>query len=149
MNNRLNMTGMPIGGTSLLMSFILLCITVCASITYISSVRDYNLSKKTAENISIYYKAENKAEEIFAEISKQLISQENIEDIPSKYLDNNMQIMKSENQIIASYTVNIKEDMVLDVRIIFQDEQASIDCWKIKNNRAIEDNPQFLDLPLF
>ena len=68
MNNRLNMTGMPIGGTSLLMSFILLCITVCASITYISSVRDYNLSKKAAENITIYYKAENKAEEILSEI---------------------------------------------------------------------------------
>ena len=149
MNNRLNMTGMPIGGTSLLMSFILLCITVCASITYISSVRDYNLSKKAAENITIYYKAENKAEEILSEISQQLISQETIYDIPNKYLDNNMVIMKSENQIIASYSVNIKEDMVLDVRITFEDEQATIDCWKIKNNRTIEDNPQFLDLPLF
>lgn len=149
MNNRLNMTGMPIGGTSLLMSFILLCITVCASITYISSVRDYNLSKKAAENITIYYKAENKAEEILSEISQQLISQENIYDIPNKYLDNNMVIMKSENQIIASYSVNIKEDMVLDVRITFEDEQSTIDCWKIKNNRTIEDNPQFLDLLLF
>lgn len=149
MNNRLNMTGMPIGGTSLLMSFILLCITVCASITYISSVRDYNLSKKTAENISLYYKAENETEEIFSEISQQLISHENIYDISNKYLDNNMVIMKSENQIIVSYSVNIKEDMVLEVRIIFEDEQATIDCWKIKNNRSIEDNPQFLDLPLF
>ena len=60
-----------------------------------------------------------------------------------------MVIMKSENQIIVSYSVNIKEDMVLEVRIIFEDEQATIDCWKIKNNRSIEDNPQFLDLPLF
>ena len=55
MKNRNNIP-FPIGGASLIMTFFMLCLSVFGIIAYMSAQRDYNLSLKTAENVSAYYR---------------------------------------------------------------------------------------------
>ena len=61
MAKKITAAGLPIGGPSLLMVFVLVCINIFAAISYTSALRDYKLSEKTAENITQYYSAEVKA----------------------------------------------------------------------------------------
>ena len=60
--------GLPIGGPSLLMIFVLLCINIFAVVSYLSALQDYKLSEKTADHILQYYAADSQAKKILASI---------------------------------------------------------------------------------
>lgn len=149
MKKRLKAIGLPIGGTSLLMSFILLCLTIFACISFMSANRDYKLSQKTAESLTQYYDADNKAEEILAEIDSSLKNNETIEKIENNLKDYNIKITKDGNIINISYSVAIKDEMELYVAVRFANSKVEILGWKVVNNSVIEDTPTFLDLPVF
>lgn len=149
MRKNLNTAGLPIGGPSLLMAFVLLCLTTFAVISYMAALRDYKLSEKTASNITLYYEADAKAEEILAELSTQVKqNQDGLEEIWSNY---DMTIAKENEKRIVSYLVPIKKEMVLKVVVEFSNEMDSYNIltWKQVNTHAIEYNPTFLDFPAF
>ena len=54
MSKKNSSLGLPIGGPTLLMIFVILCINIFAVISYMSALRDYNLSEKAAEKIKQY-----------------------------------------------------------------------------------------------
>ncbi|HCT65477.1 MAG TPA: hypothetical protein DIC60_09485 [Lachnospiraceae bacterium] len=150
MKRRIKPMGLPIGGPSLLMAFILLCLTIFASISFMSANRDYKLSQKTAETLTQYYVADNKAEEILAEIDSSLKKNEIIEDIETHFKDYNAIITNDGNIVNVKYAVTVKDKMVLAVDARFTaEEKIEILGWKVVNNRIIEDTPTFLDLPVF
>jgi len=150
MKRGLKAMGLPVGGPSLLMAFILLCLTIFASITFMSANRDYRLSQKTAESLTQYYVADNKAEEILAQINSSLKKNETIEDIETNLKDYDATIAKEGNIINVSYSIAIKEKIVLavDARFMAEDKVEILE-WKVVNNHTIEDTPTFLDLPVF
>ena len=49
----------------------------------------------------------------------------------------------------VNYYVPVANELVLQVSISFINGETEVTCRKIKNNRVIEDEPQFLDLPVF
>lgn len=149
MKRRLKAMGLPIGGSSLLMAFMLLCLTIFACISFMAANRDYKLSQKTAEGITKYYGADSRAEEILAEIDDSLKNSDAIEDIENNLKDYNTIITKEGNIINISYAVAIKEQMELAVTARFTEGKVEILRWKVVNNRVIEDTPTFLDLPVF
>jgi hypothetical protein len=150
MKRRIKAIGLPIGGPSLLMAFILLCLTIFASISFMSANRDYKLSQKTAETLTQYYVADNKAEEILAEIDSSLKKNEIIEDIENHLKDYNAIITNDGNIVNVEYAVTVKDKMVLAVDARFTaEEKIEILGWKVVNNRILEDTPTFLDLPVF
>ena len=57
-----------VGGSSLLVIFAVLCLTVFALLSMSTVKGDTNLSSKSAESITNYYAADTKAEEVLAEI---------------------------------------------------------------------------------
>jgi len=150
MKRGLKAMGLPVGGPSLLMAFILLCLTIFASIAFMSANRDYKLSQKTAETLTQYYVADNRAEEILAEINSSLKKNEIIKNIETNLKDYDATITKDGNTIYVSYAVTVKMEMVLAVDACFKEEdKVEILGWKVVNNRIIEDTPTFLDLPVF
>ena len=150
MKKELKAMGLPIGGPSLLMAFILLCLTVFASISFMSADRDFKLSQKTAETLTQYYAADNKAEEILAEIGTSLKENGDIEAVEGDIKEYNGVIMKDGDRLHISYSVIIKDEMVLAVTAGFTaGDGMDILGWQVVNNQTIEDVPVFLDLPAF
>ena len=63
-----NSAGLNTGSSSILVIFMVLCLVTLASLSMISAVSDYKLSRKVADRTTAYYTAVNKAEEKLAAI---------------------------------------------------------------------------------
>lgn len=65
MERKLKMS-VGIGGPSIIMIFVILCLTTLGALSLMTANADWNLTKKTAEAVTDYYAADNEAEEILA-----------------------------------------------------------------------------------
>ncbi len=139
---------LPVGGASLIMTFFVLCLSVFGIIAYMSAQRDYNLSLKTAENVSAYYTAQNTAEEILSD-TENAFKTGTEEELIEKYSQYNTELYSGEDKKVITYYVPVANELVLQMSVSFTNGETEVTCRKIKNNRVIEDEPQFLDLPVF
>lgn len=149
MNRKIGATGLPIGGPTLLMVFVILCINIFAVISYMSALRDYNLSEKSAEMVTQYYEADAKAAKLLAEISS--VMPLDTADI-NKFKDiDDFAISNESESILVKYSVPIKKDIALGVVVEFpkNSNKYRILEWKMVNNKLIEENNNVLDLPEF
>lgn len=133
MAKKITVAGLPIGGPSLLMVFVLVCINIFAAISYTSALRDYKLSEKTAENITQYYSAEVKAYEKLALLNAEF--------------EKNPASMK----VVEQYEIPVKKEIVLSVKVLFSKEamEYNIIEWKLINKHTLEERDTYLDLPEF
>lgn len=149
MSRKIGTTGLPIGGPTLLMVFVILCINIFAVISYMSALRDYNLSEKSAEMITNYYEADAEATRVLSDIAQDIKLKQ---DYLNKYKDiNDFSISDEANTLTVKYKVLIKKDIVLSVVVEFPKNSSNYRVleWKIINNKLIEDNNNVLDLPEF
>lgn len=66
-----------IGGTLIMVIFVVLCLTIFATLSFTTAYSDLKLSKKTEEIITDYYATNKKAEEKLSEVYDKLISAQN------------------------------------------------------------------------
>ena len=121
--------GVNVGTSSVLVSFVLLCMVSFAALTYLSAHSDYNLSLQTAERTTQYYEANRMAELYMANIegllSKTAKDCSNAGDyyssIPGLFDDNDQIIVSEEenrdNPVTLSYTVPMNESLQLNVTL--------------------------------
>ena len=64
--------GVSIGMVSILMIFVVLCLTTFATLSFVSARADLKLSKKASDSVSEYYAADSAAETYLAQIAIQL-----------------------------------------------------------------------------
>jgi hypothetical protein len=64
--------GLSVGTSSILVIFVLLCLTTFATLSMVSANADYKLTERAAEAVSDYYAADTIAEEMLAGISAEL-----------------------------------------------------------------------------
>ena len=149
MDKKFNSIGLPIGGPTLLMIFVILCINIFAVISYMSALRDYNLSEKAAENITMYYKADSKAETILSNILTEY--KKNPDSIYKFKGADDFAVKDNKSNISFEYSVFIKKDMVLKVvaEVSKTTKEYDIIMWKKINTSVLDDSNQFLDLPEF
>ena len=131
MSKKNSSLGLPIGGPTLLMIFVILCINIFAVISYMSALRDYNLSEKAAEKIKQYYTADSKAEKMLSDI----VNGSN----------------KNDNLTYFEYSIPVNQDMVLKVAVEISKLTNNYDIimWKKINTAIHDDNETFLELPNF
>lgn len=149
MSRKIGTTGLPIGGPTLLMVFVILCINIFAVISYMSALRDYNLSEKSAEMITNYYEADAEATRVLSDIAQDIKLKQ---DYLNKYKDiNDFSISDEANTLTVKYKVLIKKDIVLSVVVEFPKNSSNYRIleWKMINNKLIEENDSVLDLPEF
>lgn len=149
MDKKYNSIGLPIGGPTLLMIFVILCINIFAVISYMSALRDYNLSEKAAENIAMYYKADSKAEMILSNILTEY--EKNPDSIYKVKEVDGFSAKDKGSRISFQYNVSIKQDMKLKVEVEVSKitKKYDIIMWKKVNTAVLDDSNQFLDLPEF
>lgn len=64
---------LSIGTSSILMIFVVLCLTTFGVLSYVTANADYKLSQKNADAVTAYYKADTKLNELLKMIDSQLL----------------------------------------------------------------------------
>lgn len=122
--------GMNVGSSSILVTFVLLCLVTFAALSFVSANSDNLLAKETGERIQAYYLADNYAEINLANIdsllSRYAESLEYSEDKKDEYLsgvedlfnDNSAYVVsKQGSDIFISYVCKINDNQQLNVTL--------------------------------
>jgi len=90
-------SGINVGSSSILVTFVLLCLVTFAALSFVSARADQNLTKQTADRTSHYYEADSAAEIMLANTDSQLkmlaestTENEYFDEIDSVFSDNDM-----------------------------------------------------------
>lgn len=113
MRNRKDATPPIIGGSSLIMVFAVLCLTVFTLLTLSTVQADRRLSDLSADAVSAYYAADTQAEQIFAELR-------------SGSLPEGVEVHGS----VYSYSVSISETQTLYVELSCSDGVWTVLRWQ-------------------
>ena len=113
-----------IGGSSILVIFVLLCITTFATLAMVSATASFRLATQVARAADDFFAAENIAEEKLAEISGIIMSENGrdfqlqIEDLGAMYYDG-----------VISYSISVNESLRLDVRLQVNGTSLKVLSW--------------------
>ena len=113
-----------IGGSSILVIFVLLCITTFATLAMVSATASFRLATQVASAADDFFAAENKAEEKLAEISGLIRSsngegiQIQIEELGAAYHDG-----------VITYSIRVNESLRLDVEIHVNGASLKVYSW--------------------
>ena len=116
--------GINVGTSSILVTFVLLCLVTFASLSYLSANSDYRLSLQTARRTTEYYEANRLAELYMANIEGQLSkcearvknASEYRQEIPKLFADNDsITVNTKTDPVTLSYDVPVNDTQTLHV----------------------------------
>ena len=143
--NKISM-GLNIGSSSILVTFILLCLVTFATLSLVSANADYKLSQKIATRTTAYYSANNQAEQILSDIDSAVKSerdystsladfQNRISNALSSYPM--ISIGQDTNTLMLDYMLAITDTQTLHVTlsIPYAGTECTyhIDAWQVEN----------------
>ena len=135
MSSKNKSNGFPnIGLSSFLIVFLILCLTTFALLALSTAKSDDTLSKKLADHRTDYYAASSQAEEILAQIDAILEQKQNqsLAGTDFSNIDNtSISINTEENLDVLSYSVPMKNDRILSVKLQITDPEESEHYYKI------------------
>lgn len=135
MSSKNKSNGFPnIGLSSLLIVFLILCLTTFALLALSTAKSDDTLSKKLADHRTDYYVASSQAEEILAQIDTILEQKQNqsLAGTDFSNIDNtSISINTEENLDVLSYSVPMKKDRILSVKLQITGPEESEHYYKI------------------
>lgn len=135
MSSKNKSNGFPnIGLSSLLIVFLILCLTTFALLALSTAKSDDTLSKKLADHRTDYYAASSQAEEILAQIDAILEQKQNqsLAGTDFSNIDNtSISINTEENLDVLSYSVPMKNDRILSVKLQITGPEESEHYYKI------------------
>lgn len=120
--------GVNVGSSSILLIFVLLCLTTFATLSLVSANADYKLTKKSAGAVQAYYEADAIGERVLQDIDDQLLKAAEASSTPAEYYKNAAQLIYTVDWVIEAevasetalhlyYEVPIDENRTLQVRL--------------------------------
>ncbi len=134
-NERKNLPSIPIGITSLITIFIVICISIFSVLSFVHANNDYNLSVKTGDYIKSYNNADIITEKIVSEI-KLSNTTENL-NVKNIIKENNCAIENTENGTFT-LTVPINDTMDLKTVLLYNDTKGFIEKERTTYSKASE-----------
>ena len=113
-----------IGGSSILVIFVLLCITTFATLAMVSATASFRLAAQVARAADDFFAAENIAEIKLAEISSIVRSADvhnfrlQIEELGAMYYDG-----------YITYSISVNESLRLDVELLVNGTSLTVVSW--------------------
>lgn len=144
-----NSGGMNIGTSSILVTFVLLCLVTFAALSYLSAQSDMRLSTQAAERTAAYYDANRMAEIYLANIDALLgklasscVDKDGyMNGIEGIFGDNDsVNVVRENEDIFLSYRIVVSKAQNLDVRlrVCYPDDNDGkvfyIDKWSTRTN---------------
>ena len=112
--------GMSVGSSSILVTFVLLCLVTFAALSFVSARADHKLSVQTAARISKYYEADSTAEIQLANISS-LLSKYALDKSESEYFAG-LENLFSDNELYTIFSDDT--DSFIHYQVESTDSQA-------------------------
>lgn len=118
--------GMNVGSSSILVTFVLLCLVTFAALSFVSANADNKLAKQTAERVSAFYAADCTAEINLANIDGQLnmlvnnvsTEKEFYEGIEDLFSDNNLYtVIYNNDDVYINYEIPVNDIQSLSVSL--------------------------------
>lgn len=155
-------TGINVGGSSILVIFVLLCLTTFATLSMVSANADYKLTQKTADASLLFYEADAAAEEILSEIDGMLTESRGNESTANDYFRDVMSRIELREDITVArtadatltlgYQVEMSEQQALSVEIAVmhplpkEGPLYQIKSWKVVNTAPLDMEDEALGL---
>ena len=136
--NKQQKAGLGVGGSSLLMVFIIVCLTTFATLSLVSASADDKLSIKTAEAVSAYYDADGRAVERVQTIDV-LLSSGQAEQIRARDLAEEMDGG-------YTFTETMNDRQTLQVALTVQNGRCVITSWRVVNTGQWSGDEQLLNI---
>lgn len=119
-------TGVNIGSISILVIFVLLCLTTFATLSLVSANADSKLTANAADSLTAYYAADSKAEDILAEISEKCIEPASFEadeegfyarclELQTELTADLVTVIKEEELLLFNYSIPVNDKTELQV----------------------------------
>ena len=117
---------MNVGSSSILVTFVLLCLVTFAALSYVSANADNRLAVKTGERIKAYYEGDSLAETYLADIDSTLkiLARKNREadyykNIADAFKDNTLYTVEADgDNVFISYEVDVTDTQKISVRLM-------------------------------
>ena len=124
--------GMHVGSASIVMIFAVLCLTVFASLSFITANNEYNLAQKTMYATEQYYAADSICEERYAQICLILQNLEQYDNMTAQLAAIDVQAEQQGAEWMLSYEVPIDEVQQLAVQLCLrQDGVLAVERWVV------------------
>jgi len=138
MNQRSGARSVHIGGASILMIFVSLCLTTFATLAMVSAGASFRLAERVVEASDNYFAADSRAEEILAEISA--VIQRDDGNTAARFRDMDLDFSQpSPGNWLIGYTVPIDRARTLHVGIEVYNQNLYITAWRVEAGYAPED----------
>ncbi len=131
-------SGFGVGSTSIIMIFIVLCLTTFSILSFVSSNVGYNFAQKSKEHTQMFYDAQLRATEVLSQIDTTLYAASSD---PSGYnnyifgLQNfsGIKVVQKKDSFTVSYETKISDNQVISVELRVplkpSDERYKITKW--------------------
>ncbi len=142
--------GVSIGMVSILMIFVVLCLTTFATLSFVSARADLKLSKKASDSVSEYYAADSAAETYLAQIASQLETADSSWQQIVSLSDTSLECSVAENNALFSYSVSVNEQKNLMVVLScpldsngIPSGELSVQKWQVETlaNDTLQEEP--------
>lgn len=153
-------SGLNVGSSSILVTFVLLCLVTFAALSFLSANSDYRLSRQAAKRTTDFYAANQMAEIYMANIEALLAKQTSfhpdekdyMEAVPDLFADNDsIQVDTAASPVTLNYSipVNDTQDLKVCLSVHYPDAQDSalfhILKWQTVTNESWQDSANELD----
>ncbi len=131
-----NSQGIHVGSTSILMVFSVLCLTIFAVLSFVTTNYERKLSEKTAAAVLNFYEADSHAEEILAEMQKMLNANPEpglIDKFSAQFEQEDFLVSSLEDPMNFSFSfeVPIDEKQVLHISATVKNGIIMVNSWII------------------
>lgn len=117
--------GMNVGSSSILVTFVLLCLVTFAALSFVSANADHELTLQTADRIKSYYSADSLAEINLANIdsllskhAKECEEKEYFDTIEELFSDNSTyEIVREGEDTLIKYAITVSDVQDLNVTL--------------------------------
>lgn len=134
---------LPIGSSSLIVVFIVLCMAIFTAITYVTAANEQKLNNHTTKFLSRYYLANEQAARVLSDLQVKLD-----ENTPPELLMNYEKHPIAVNGSYLDFDVPIDDSLIIRVRAEIRDNHKldvqSYSLYNLNADMVIED--EFLDL---
>jgi len=136
MKNSLKM-GISIGGPTIIMVFVVLCLTTLGTLSLVTAKADFKLTQKTVESTAAYYAADSQGQLFLAEVDSAL-NHENAADLIAKLPDTEV-IQNKDATLAVSCSIKINEAKSLLIELTTagadkaSEDAYGITSWKVIN----------------
>ena len=119
--------GINIGGSSILVIFVLLCITTFAALALVSATASYRLAVQVVEASDAYFAADTVAEQMLAQISlvaRTATAEEfeaRVNELGASYYDG-----------YITYVVSVNSSLFIEVSLRFDGNEITVSSWRLR-----------------